>query len=362
MTLILNGLGTIEGASLANSPSVGNNSTGIATTEFVNNQLNSGLRPATLTSLNSGPLAGFRNRIINGGFDLWRLGASASGTNPNFGPDRFMTQSDASQTLSRVDYISSASGLYAARFTKNNTATYINFGTVIENGYNNTVVGNIVTFSCLMRASSALTLPMQILKGTGFDMVTQLSSVDKSVITSWTKFSITLDGTALSYDGTNKHLRVSIGNLGGLAISGWVEFKDFQLEVGSVATPFEYRPVGVELALCQRYLPIIEASYLSYHLGVAVSTTKAQVVIPFVVQARVPPTGIVCGGGYTVPEYKASFDSPYSASNLVASTALKAADKNGALIEVEVSDGLVVGRGGLFTLAGNYLQFTGAEL
>jgi len=30
-----------------------------------------------------------------------------------------------------------------------------------------------------------------------------------------------------------------------------------QLEVGSVATPFEHRPYGVELALCQRYYEVL---------------------------------------------------------------------------------------------------------
>lgn len=33
----------------------------------------------------------------------------------------------------------------------------------------------------------------------------------------------------------------------------YVQFTEFQIEVGKVATPFEYRSIGEELALCQRY-------------------------------------------------------------------------------------------------------------
>jgi hypothetical protein len=35
--------------------------------------------------------------------------------------------------------------------------------------------------------------------------------------------------------------------------AGTYDVADVQLEEGSVATPFERRPIGVELALCQRY-------------------------------------------------------------------------------------------------------------
>jgi hypothetical protein len=32
-----------------------------------------------------------------------------------------------------------------------------------------------------------------------------------------------------------------------------MDIANIQVEVGQVATPFEYRPYGIELALCQRY-------------------------------------------------------------------------------------------------------------
>ena len=42
--------------------------------------------------------------------------------------------------------------------------------------------------------------------------------------------------------------------------SGTVAFSMVQLESGAVATPFEQRPIGTELALCQRYYQKFEST------------------------------------------------------------------------------------------------------
>jgi hypothetical protein len=60
-----------------------------------------------------------------------------------------------------------------------------------------------------------------------------------------------------------------------------------QLEAGSVATPFEHRQYGQELALCQRYY--YQPSSQNYH-GVRYSGTSPWVTIPFPVPMRATPT------------------------------------------------------------------------
>jgi hypothetical protein len=64
-----------------------------------------------------------------------------------------------------------------------------------------------------------------------------------------------------------------------------------QLEVGSVATPFERRPYGTELALCQRYF-YLHSDAAAKALGAAActSTTQASGIVYFPVQMRVSPT------------------------------------------------------------------------
>jgi hypothetical protein len=68
-----------------------------------------------------------------------------------------------------------------------------------------------------------------------------------------------------------------------------------QLEKGSTATSFDYRPYGTELALCQRYLPAFSGAGGAGTIGVGqtVATTAALATVFFQVPARVQPTGIV---------------------------------------------------------------------
>jgi hypothetical protein len=71
-----------------------------------------------------------------------------------------------------------------------------------------------------------------------------------------------------------------------------------QLEAGSVATPFERRPYGTELALCQRYYYKQQATgTLSYFgNGIVSTTTEAQGLTPFPVEMRTKPTALEQSG------------------------------------------------------------------
>jgi len=72
-----------------------------------------------------------------------------------------------------------------------------------------------------------------------------------------------------------------------------------QLETGSVATPFERRPYGTELMLCQRYyyrnFPNAGGKLLSTG-GVCFSTTSSANFIPFPVPMRVAPSALEQSG------------------------------------------------------------------
>jgi hypothetical protein len=66
-----------------------------------------------------------------------------------------------------------------------------------------------------------------------------------------------------------------------------------QLEVGSTATSFDYRPYGTELALCQRYYYKIAeggSAYTQFGAGRAFSGTEGNGIVPFPVPMRSAPT------------------------------------------------------------------------
>ena len=70
-----------------------------------------------------------------------------------------------------------------------------------------------------------------------------------------------------------------------------------QLEAGSVATPFERRPYGTELALCQRYATVYGGNtvYEPVGFGFGNTTTSADVCVALPVQMRAVPSLTVSG-------------------------------------------------------------------
>ena len=135
-----------------------------------------------------------------------------------------------------------------------------------------------------------------------------------------------------------------------------------QLEKGSTATSFDYRPYGTELALCQRYLPAFNASAADYAIGLigqCYSSTVALVPYPFIVQPRTAPTGITVNN--------ATYFS-LTQANSVRSTTTAVTFNNGTLfggvLSVTVASGLVAGNATLLwsSNATAQLLWTGCEL
>ncbi len=86
-----------------------------------------------------------------------------------------------------------------------------------------------------------------------------------------------------------------------------------QLEKGSVATPFEYRPYGTELALCQRYYIKFSDSgsgFTPFASGVMDGTSQASVVMTLPVEMRATPT-------FTYSSLQISSSSALSISSVV---------------------------------------------
>ena len=111
-------------------------------------------------------------------------------------------------------------------------------------------------------------------------------------------FKLSFSGTATARVDAGAY-GVSGASVSGTAVGGTNQTVEFgtgtvskvQYEFGTVVTTFEQRPYGIELALCQRYLPAFNGVG-SHGTGTAYLTTNATVHVGFKVSARVAVTGI----------------------------------------------------------------------
>jgi len=100
-------------------------------------------------------------------------------------------------------------------------------------------------------------------------------------------------GTADTWNASNKFGASGQTNLFATNGATW-DLTGVQLEVGSVATPFEHRSYGEELALCQRYYtvifdPDIGTSYGFMYPIIPSSSTYRRLNVTFPVAMRAPP-------------------------------------------------------------------------
>jgi hypothetical protein len=227
-----------------------------------------------VSSINGGQLAGFRNRIMNGYMRVDQRNATAGistgvGT-VTYGIDRwYCYASGAALTMERVD--STAPGFEKAlRVLGAGGNTVLIIGQRIEANNAYALAGQQVTLSFYAATSGSLTVKWKIMiPNSANDFSGQTLGVDGTVATAGTmaKYSATFTMPA----GATKGAAVEFELTGGLT-TGSIDITGVQLEPGSVATPYEYRPIGTELALCQRYY-FSDISGRPYQFGFGNSST-----------------------------------------------------------------------------------------
>ena len=271
MPIAINGSGTLTGLS------VGGLEDGIITPAELSTGAPSWDAQYNLTnvaSINSGPLAGFRNAIINGNFDIWQRGTSQ--TVAGYGStDRWRLNVSSTINFSRQAFTFGQTSVpgnpdYFARYqvTAAPVSTNNNLQQRIEGV--STFAGEQVTVSFWAKADAAKTIWVghfqQFGTGGSPSAVSNTSGQVFTLSTSWARYSLTttlpsVSGKTLGSNGDDYlsvHFIISNASAG----EAWsaipaqtitFDIAQVQLEPGPVATPFERRPIGTELALCQRY-------------------------------------------------------------------------------------------------------------
>jgi len=255
----------------------------------------SNLGDVSLSSINSGPISGSRNRIINGDMRIDQRNSGASQTFTAaaalaYSVDRWYGYcTGANVTGQRV--VGSGATQYRYQFTGAASVTAIGFGQRIEaiNCYdlNNTTA----TLSVDLANSLLTTVTWTAYYANSADTFGSLASPTRTQISTGT---FTVNSTVTRYSTT---ISVPSAATTGIEIvftvgqqtSGTWTIGNVQLEAGSIATPFERRSFGQELALCQRYYWQISGDDCTL-IGQGSSSGSANFNTRFHVPMRVAPT------------------------------------------------------------------------
>ena len=291
----------------------------------------------TSDGVSSSGLYGFKNRILNGQMAIDQRNAGASVTPANgastYTLDRWSFYVSQASKLTTQQSSTAPTGFVNSLLVTSSSAYSVGAGDIFEvrqfvEGYNTadlmwgTANAQTVTLSFWVRSS---------LTGT-FGGAIRNSASDRSYVFSysissantWEQKTVTItgdtSGTWLTTTGRGIGIFFSLG-AGSTALKaagswGAGEYEGVtgqtnlvgtngatfyitgvQLEKGSTATSFDYRPYGTELALCQRYyMKFYPGAYGPLGIGVATSTTAVSTIIQLPVTFRTKPTGITLAG------------------------------------------------------------------
>lgn len=244
-----------------------------------------------VNSINSGPLAGFRNAIINGNFDVWQRGTTFSGT--GYGTDRWTAAPVGSTySLSRQPFTIGQTDVpnqptYFCRTVVTSVAGAGNKVNILQHIEGvRSFAGQQVTVSLWAKADAAKPIAIEFLQnfGTGGSpstIVNSLGVTKTTLSTSWQKISATvtlpsISGKTIGSNGDDSLIfniwfdagsdfNSRTNSLG--QQSGTFDIAQVQVEAGPVATPFERRPIQVEFELCERYYQICDYTNGGYVTG-----------------------------------------------------------------------------------------------
>jgi hypothetical protein len=287
---------------------------------------------------------GFRNRLINSAMviDQRNAGASVTPTNGQYTLDRWaavITQASkftVEQTITGVaapvgftDYLAVTSSSAYSVLTGDAFGMYqLIEGLNVADLAWGTANAQTVTLSFWVRSSLTGTFGGSIINNAANR--SYVFSYTISLANTWEQKTVTIagdqSGTWLTTNGVGLMVRYGLGSgstftgtagswgagnivqpTGSVSVVGtntatWY-VTGVQLEKGSTATSFDYRPYGTELQLCQRYFQtLVKGADLSFGVGFYYSSTTWHYSLTFKQEMRATPSLVATSGTdyYTV--------------------------------------------------------------
>ena len=235
--------------------------------------------------------AGRRNLIINGGFDVWQRGTSFISAGTGYAADRFrhLVYGGATPDITKV------AGFGDFRNAIRYTGVDGSAGAQIEVEHRIEATslpqtGNL-TLSYWVRGSKAGSVRTgRIINGSTGATNTGYGSIEVS--TEWSRVTVTV-ATLSATEAQYYRLFVLDSLLSYMSDNSvWLEMTGIQLEAGSVATPFEHRSYGEELALCQRFYQKVGngSAYTAFGIFNAETTGAATCAYVYSQEMRAAPS------------------------------------------------------------------------
>jgi hypothetical protein len=299
-------------------------------------KIDAGLDQVQVANLNGGPLAGTRNRIINGDMRIDQRNAGASVTLPSatvtYVLDRWAhfedtdgtatvqrsTVAPAGFTNSLLVTTTTADGSLAAtqRLTSGQVIEGFNaadlgwgaagalsvtisfwvrssltgtFGAVVKNGANN----RSYPFSYSISSANTWEYKTVLIPGDTAGTWPTDNSPALAIIFGLGVGS-TYSGTAGSWQAADFSSATGAVSVIGTLNATW-QITGVQLEPGAIATPFERRSYGQELALCQRYFFAVNSGPVTRSVNFSTGTVTVYSAYQLPVSMRVTPTLTAAG-------------------------------------------------------------------
>lgn len=254
----------------------------------------------TQANANFAPITRSRkNKIINGNFDIWQRGTSFTNVSSGqYTADRWVRQfGDETWNVSRQSFTPGQTDVpnnpkYFLR-VEQTAVTAASIPWLVQKIEDVTrLSGKTMTLSFWIKANATTAADVYYRQsfGSGGSPQTLVSVSSIGVSTSWEKKTVTFTISSVS----GKTITESGDN------STWIilmlpdnttvdiDIAQVQLEEGSVATDFEQRMVGEELALCQRYY--IDTGERSIWQGYVQNSTSYSVMVYLPTTMRTSPT------------------------------------------------------------------------
>jgi hypothetical protein len=259
--------------------------------------------------------AAAKNKLINADCNINQRSFTSTTTTATFGFDRFKLESSGGTSTYSAEAFTAGTAPVSGYESKN-------FMRLVTSGQSavgdfsgisqpvedvRTFAGQTVTFSVYAKASTGtpnIGFNVEQAFGTGGSATVPTSAAVQAITTSWARYSFTINVPSISGKtiGTGApQLNTRVFTSAGTSISGagypavgiqnvTIDLWGWQLEAGSIATPFQTATGTIqgELAACQRYYWKIPPDHRS--TGSYYSTTACYATIPLPVQMRVAPT------------------------------------------------------------------------